>query len=449
MRAGLRVFLAFALAIVVYAGSAGIPQADGGSSRTTTPVVRFIGKSDSVIVTTTFTTATFTVTTSTPTRLTVGTGTDKANLVSTPDSLRTDHVLTVAGLSPDTAYYGLVTATRVKGAPSRQWVEFTTAAPGSAPARVTTPGGRWLLNGQRFVPVVAWVLNGCVTPALVVGNRAMNIQTMLVDPNNLAQAGCGDTPTDQIPLVHQALTGKQMWWAYRGSADFVANPQDPNQAEMIGWPGSSSNPPTDWGIGNIVPCQIKVPAKYWEKRYTGNSVSGPPGKAVYLSIDATDQSSCQRLPTLDWTFWLGVVKTGPIGAFAFYTQSLVSNKSEFDVALPAQQRAAALTAQLATLGPVLTYGARTSIMQSAGASVGLQGWKYGGKLYVLATSVLTKTSSTSVGLPGVKAGSVKAMFGTAQVRLKDGKLNVKLGGLATAWFVVAPEPAITKKVGKN
>ena len=475
MRVLVRVFLAFALAIVVCAGSAAIPQAHAGSSRTTTPVVRLTGKADSVTVTTTFTTATFATTTNVPTTLTVATGTDKANLVSTPDPLKSDHVVTVAGLSPDTTYYGLVTATPVKGTATKQWVTFTTAAPGSAPATVTTQGNRWLLNGQRFIPITSLhgLQPGCVTPDLAANDRMMGIEALLIwDPSALSEADCVDAQGDQIALVHAALAG-QMWWQYDSSVDTQAGAaQVPEQAEMVGWPASGSGTAVSYGGGraDISQCWGAVDPSWkaaYSDWYDGFASSLKPGRPSTTEISteeylthAPHHANCLIPSQLAWEFWGGI---GHGSDIRYITEP--DNGTGFDVAAQLQAEAGMLAAQLATLGPVLNWGTPVAIKQarlvpvklpsSIGANgkvtkysvvhvppVALFAWRYGGRLYVLAINpelTLRQTANAIVKLPGAAGGTVKPLWNKASLTVKAGTATVRLGGLTAAWFQIAPD----------
>ena len=199
----------------------------------------------------TFTTATFTVATGVPTKLVISTGTDKRYLVPTPDRLRARHVVTVRGLAPDTAYNALVVATPKKGRPAKQWVEFTTLAPGDAPAVVTRLGNKLLLNGLPFYASLVDTDNPCPDQ---VASGAANMKASILDyyTGSYVPTSCDGDPTLTWSAYLDNLLSGKLW--LRASDNKVSGNnqsqalRNQNLKELLNWQAPTKimqSPPGD------------------------------------------------------------------------------------------------------------------------------------------------------------------------------------------------------------
>lgn len=388
----------------------------------------------------TFTSATCTFTTNAAAQVSVATGADKSVLVPTIDaSYRTVHNVTVRGESPSSSYVALITATDRNKRATTAWTSFQTLGVGSQPATVTVTGDRWLLDGQRFIPIVARKGAGCVTSDLVKSDATMGIMVLFFQSVLLNGANCGNQVSDQIPLIHQALAG-QMWWQYDPDP-VTPDPLDPNQAEVVRWP---TNGVAQIGANTYTAFSVCGGYSY----YLDAKIAQEAPNAVEMAIAASlHLSGQQRLNCIDTAqlanqFWIGASRHD---AIAYSTDSTDLTPRPFDVAPTIQAEAGALAGQLKTLGPVLNWGTPVAVkvvqpMPTAPpnprGTIRAFGWKYGGRFYVLVINTSYKPAAATISAAPLKNAVGNALWQKGTLHSTNGAATIKLGRLAVTWYEV-------------
>jgi len=374
-----------------------------------------------------FNTATCTFTTTVPAETSVSAGTDKKNTVPTPDlHYRTKHNITVPGLSPNTTYYVLVTATNKSGKSARVWTAFTTAAPGSSPATVTTRGNKLLLNGQPWLALVSSGYS-CMSQQFVSANLAIGISTFQ-DP-----AGCQDPPTWSAYL--QALLGDKAWVYETVAQDSQALQ---GLTSLVKWPAIQNSAQYNYMGG----CSdYKPPARATMTGDMFNSIQTKTrNKPLIYSAIIVDQlrpnkDSCWTGAEQEALFW--TVFAGGGSGLEYTTFRPWDTTATFAVNSTVAAAVAKAVSQAATLGPALLAGKAENIPANQKSQVKYGAWDYGGTTYVVGVNTNNTPSSGTFLVRGhTRATTAQVMWENRSVKIKSGDITEKFGPLAVHIYKV-------------
>lgn len=336
----------------------------------------------------------------------------------------------------------------------------TTLNPGSPNATVSWQKGyHWILGNQRFVPLAIrlWSTDpsGCPQPQAV--KQALSIGAQMVV---MRSGECGSTPSEQIQNMHQLLSGS-LWW---NDFDVPLTPDwnQPSQAELIAVPADPQL--IDAG------CTEQGCISSTGQVYNDVRKSIPTYSSLSLS-SRSDLGGLQTPTRLVSEFWLTV--TGGGGVY-------------FDVKHNQQPEASLLAAahktvsRLATISRVLFNGKAIAIKQntkvpmwvkqagrwkvawrkSPWPPIRLLGWRYNGKLYLLALNGgmppghvatswnvhrngqwhhYTWTPSASVTLRVLNDSSMRSPWGSKGLKLRSSTATIHLPALMTGLYVLTPK----------
>ena len=386
---------------------------------------------------TTFTTAKFVVTTSVATRLTIATGTDRNNLVPTPDRLKTGHVVSVRGLAPNTNYYALITATPKTGKAAKAWRTFKTAAPGSAPATVTSRGNKILLNGQPFFPIMVEGLT-CPDQPTISSNGSMGVDIF----DNGAMRGCleNQDSLQSIPELH-AMFGGKMWLSDRNASDAQLLQGLP---ELLNWTTNIAFLAAYnyvGGCGDYIPPSGSTAAGGIFTSIQRASHSGPIGYYTDVTnLVGPGKRFCLVAADLKVIFWT-VVAAGGSG-IKYNTQLPWDPSTGVSVNSDVQVAAAQVAAWMGTLGPAILSGKSVQIKSDPKSTVKLAGWQYGGHTYLVAVNTDSKATRATFSVPGLTATTTaKVMWESRAVKFNNSTISDSFAPLAVHIYQVAPATA--------
>ncbi|HEY9713261.1 MAG TPA: hypothetical protein V6C72_07315 [Chroococcales cyanobacterium] len=384
-----------------------------------------------VSVVTTFTTAKFTVPTSTATTLNIGTGTDKTYLVGTPENrFKTKHVVTVRGLSPNTNYYALITVKNKAGKSAKVWKTFKTAAPGSAPATVTSNGNKLLLNGQPFFGILTDAYNNpCPDNNTTQGSASLG--AFIFDAEDDQQFNCADgNPSDWGNSLNASLSGKA-WWLER-NAEAAQQLQSQGLTELLNWQATSERIESPSSRVYENPCSSST--------QLFKVVSKDPKAAIFYQSLSTypispGRTTCTTPANLSMAFWTLVAGGGAGIEYVTKDQS-----GQFDVSGELQTQAAKLSKELAALGPAVLAGKKLTFGVSSSTAVREGGWQYGGVVYIVAVNTEPQPASDSFSMAGVgaTAKAAQVMWEGRSTKVVGGKIVDNFGPYAVHIYKVIP-----------
>jgi len=437
-----------------------------------------------------YATVTCTFNTSVATQASVATGTSKKVVIPTTSSAKaTAHSITVRGLEPGVNYVA-----KIQAGGSSTWTQFATLGPGSAmPPTVTTQGHYWLINGQRFIPVVdknsIWGSFhyqdvGCIQPNEVASELTTGAKIVLVDQFYQGMNGCGASQSDQTNLMHQALAGR-MWWNIFGQNPLVADPSQPQLAEVVGWVSVSDEDPFNahsnyrrhylglfpgWEVSGFVLCQM---SRSWDLYdYLSYALgAGPQLTGVLLggtfAFNQSPQKSCESPTRIANEFWTSV---GLGAGVAWDEWANQGEKPDYFNPVPRLVTTAGkLSGQLATIAPALLYGHKTAVkylgkkllgvvLRPDGVStttkqvepIKVLAWWYGGNFYLLSINTgglgqsasqwrVSHPATVSVRLKGLTGGSGRGLWGSKGLKLNGSIVTIHLPANSSGWYVIKPK----------
>ena len=467
------------LALIIPILCLAVATAAAPAHTTTNPTVKITGLNCSK---TTFTTVTCTFKTNVPAKSSVATGTDKGNLIPTPDNhYRTAHSITVKGEMPNTSYYALATVTAKNGQTAKPaWAGFKTAAPGSIPAKSTPPKKRVNLNGSLFFPVLADQVGTCLTPAIVAEETAMGINTIAgrlascpdvsaLDKQAWYIDSLGDSQVDPKLIESADALPSLLGWIQEPEPELSLSPADLPAApengrltfmvvgfawwenDAVPWLGQGPSPgPWNQVYGHYIE---KADALVWERHpYAGSCLSDTLGgtyghlvglashsgnKAVLDEINVAQNSlgaSCHApQPTANRVaaqFWTAII--AKVNGISYVTQHIGSLAITITPVIRAQ--VTKQDKQLATLAPVLLYGKPVAVGSDPTSPVRYGAWSYQGTTYVVAVNTQETTVSASFSTADSTNRTAHVMWENRSVKTTSGKF----GPLAARIYQMVP-----------
>jgi hypothetical protein len=417
-----------------------VTAAAAAQTTTTDPAVKITGLS---CAKTTFTTVTCTFTTNVPAKSSVATGTDRVNLIPTPDNhYRTAHSITVKGEMPNTRYYALATATAKNGQTSKPaWAGFKTAAPGSSPATVTTRGNKLLLNGRPFFASIVETDNTCPDQALADGSLSLKADIVNQVAATFVPSSCpGDSSTWGDYLTK---TLPDRWW--RVSND---NQHQTLQAQgftgLLDWQASVTgvaSPKGDDPCANATNLFRTVSAAARNK-----PVLFQEDVATYGALPG--RKSCLTASTFNMQYWASVA--GGARGVDYYPQD-AGNKSDFDVEPTIMTVGSKNKAQVGTLGPCILTG--TSIPATPDQNdktlyrgytydnfIHVGAWKYGNTVCVVAVNTERVPEKVSFTVPALTSASAQVFWENRRISVKSGVITDSFGAQAVHVYVASLSP---------
>lgn len=373
----------------------------------------------------------FRITTSPASSVAVNTGTDRKYTVPTTDRLRSKHTVWVRGLSPNTPYFVQIVAKNKaeKVGGKTPWSKFTTAAPGSAPATVTTKGNKLLLNGLPFFPIEGMTFLKCLdTPDL--NNSKMTIADDLVSLGSNVITGSSNycssesTPVDQ--LLHQTLK-QRAWWHETKPADAVALKSMP---ELLNW---NMNTPVLGDPASLIGCRSKGSAGQYDlvRKKTGVTIS-----AVPLGAPVGKSNICITPATATASVYTSIA-AGTKGIEWVTINPLDASSTDFSVGSDVAAAASKISKQFATLSPAILNGKPVEMQTTDTKSpVKFGAWQYSGTTYVVAVNTSSTKAASATFRPLRPVGSAKLLWESRRVKVVHSSIVDTFTPLAVHLYMV-------------
>lgn len=385
-------------------------------------------------VTTTFTTATFTVATNMATGVTVATGTAKNVLIATPDRpLRLRHRITVRGLTPNTSYVALVTITPKNGRPVKHWLPFQTAAPGTAPATVTTRGNKLLLNGQPWFAIMGHEDTLCPNPELVTGLIGLGA-SVLEEENPNVPPNCDFSSTSSSQWgadLHERLNNR-LWYRVKTPGQVEALKAQ-SLPELIDWQASIKT------ITSPSPEAYENPCFAATQLFKATTVAAKTKPVVFQEDVATygaypGRATCKNPQNVNMALWAAIAAHG--AGVTYYTAD-AGNGPDFDVTPELASQIRKVSNQAATLGPVFLGGKNLAIRTDTSSLVKFGAWLYGGAAYVVAVNTGNSAAIGTFALP-VSGKTAQVLWENRSVKEVSGNISDNFALMAVHIYKIVP-----------
>jgi hypothetical protein len=355
------------------------------------------------------------------------------------DRAKIKHVVTVSGLLPNTAYDALITATDKSGKTVKTKVTFRTAAPGSAPATVTTRGNKLLLNGSPWFMTAAPVSGGCPASEVIKANADLGVLALIRNSGFT----CEETsdPAEWASILDGRMKGLTFWMEHAPAYDVSSKPNA--FPESLNWTGSMSPFPSAPTITRACSATgLGEPVLYDTVRRA--SLNKPTVYSLELISELRPAfKNCLTGADLSRVFWLTVAAGGD--GFAFVTQEAAKTDANGNgpviINADVQTQLKTSLRQMATLGPCILAGRPLTIKTDQKSAVKVAAWKYGKTICIIA--------GNSKDTPERKTFSIPGMSGTELARVFWKNRNLKIGseGVITETFPASgvEQIVITKK----
>jgi hypothetical protein len=333
----------------------------------------------------------------------VGIGTDPANLVVKTDARKsTVHRIVVKPLAPLTKYYYRVKAVK-RGSRTLTNVGLFETGP-VTPTTLSVVDGKFRLNGVRIFAVMEHALNQCPDPSVITANVQMGVSVM----TTWGAFGNVCTDYENGRFSHSmttdeldALLAHKLWWLDRNAKTPLTDL--PEKLNVNGNLARSS------GLGDLGGCYTDDATQLYTTLQAESSSAATEGSALIRGVLLTPRvaPSNSELRCLDGrgmtaTFWTTVF-TGAAGIE--YTDQYINDMTAGSVVNQDVRLAAATAAKhLATLYPVV-FGGQARAARSTSHSVKAWTWSWGGKMFVAALNLENKRTTAVLSPTGRCVGA--------------------------------------------
>jgi len=359
----------------------------------------------------------FKITTKPAAAVSVNLGTDKKNMVSTPDRSRSIHTVLVRGLSPDTMYYGTVTVTKKnRKLQTMRLPAFRTAAPGSVPAQLSVRKKKLLLNEMPILYYTAYLAN-CPDQEAIGAYRSIGFKIVTgftcVPPGDMSYI---PTLGDWLGSTwwHQALKGREsqaegLTSLLRGDVSFSSGGVFPGLDPCANGGARLSS----W-FSNVME-NIEAATK-----------RSPAVSTLWVSSTLRDGTpNCLTARWMSLYFWGSLAKGASGSSFdthqPIHAQEVPSVTVDNDIKNE-------ITRELkwaASFGPVAVTGRPAGLKANTEPNVIYQAWKYGSSWYIVVVNP-GAASTFRLAFPVFVASTAQGMWGTRSVKMNGRQLQVNL-----------------------
>jgi hypothetical protein len=278
-------------------------------------------------------------------------------------------------------------------------------AEGPGPAGVTAVGGRLLLDGKRFFPIMALVTR-CPDSAVIDSDLSIGV-TVLDGYALTCNSQVGNTPdmTEAVRVLHGVLADRVKWKELDPRAGYPPT----GLPELTTWPGSVT-----WDTGGAVGVRCKSAGISGPYDTIANQVRLK--KTVVLRIPAARDggaqpavADCLKDPSTfaEW-FWSSIA-AGAAGV-EYLTQSKGVGAPLFDVPDPIQTQASALAKRLKVALPVILAGVRQPVVVTGLGSVRAASFRLGRVGYVVAVNEANVAGQARLDVAVAGTGSAAVMW---------------------------------------